>query len=144
MDNSIWLTIEDVSRLTGEIKETVRRKCKRGEYISSFVKNGRYKIYSVLLSSLPVKYHDEYKNIEKNDVNEKFAINCEEYALAPLWSRKQADKYLELFSLTNNMKYNNNNVSIVINLSFRAMLWKRMYRKNISSHRNKYPKSCRM
>ena len=42
MDNSIWLTIEDVSRLTGEIKETVRRKCKRGEYISSFVKNGRY------------------------------------------------------------------------------------------------------
>ena len=105
MDNEIWLKIEDVCRLTGESKETVRRKCKRGEYISSFVKNGRYKIYSVLLSSLPIKYQDEYKNINNNEINKKIATNCEEYALAPLWSRKQADKYLELFSLTDNMKY---------------------------------------
>lgn len=41
MDNNIeniWLDIDDVAVLTEELKETVRRKCKRGEYISTFTK----------------------------------------------------------------------------------------------------------
>ena len=45
--NNIWLSLEDVAVLTGELQETVRRKCKRGEYFSTFTKNGRYKVYSI-------------------------------------------------------------------------------------------------
>ena len=60
MNNEIWLSIEEVCTLTEEIKETVRRKCKRGEYTSTFTKNGRFKVYSILLSSLPLEYQNRY------------------------------------------------------------------------------------
>ena len=32
MSKEIWLSVEEVCELTGEVKETVRRKCKREEY----------------------------------------------------------------------------------------------------------------
>ena len=60
----IWLNIDDVAVLTGELKETVRRKCKRGEYISTFIKDGRFKIYKIKLSSLPMQFQDKYFNKE--------------------------------------------------------------------------------
>ena len=50
MNNEIWLSIEEVSALTEEIKETVRRKCKREEYVSTFTKNSAS--HSVLLPKL--------------------------------------------------------------------------------------------
>lgn len=107
MKNEIWLSIEEVCALTEEIKETVRRKCKRGEYSSTFTKNGRFKVYSVLLSSLPLEYQNRYFNKEDNNEEKVIDIsnNAEEYAFAPLWARKQADKYMELFSLTKNLSY---------------------------------------
>ena len=61
----IWLNIDDVAVLTGELKETVRRKCKRGEYISTFTKDGRFKIYKIKLSSLPMQFQDKYFNKEE-------------------------------------------------------------------------------
>lgn len=107
MNNEIWLSIEEVSALTGEIKETVRRKCKREEYISTFTKNGRFKVYSILLSSLPLEYQNRY--LQKDSKSEEQIIDIsdatEEYALAPLWARKQADKYMLLINQTKNMRY---------------------------------------
>ena len=63
MTEKIWLTIDEVCSLTSEIKETVRRKCKRGEYFSTFTKNGRFKIYSIKLSSLPLQFQEKYLNM---------------------------------------------------------------------------------
>ena len=107
MNNEIWLSIEEVSALTEEIKETVRRKCKREEYVSTFTKNGRFKVYSILLSSLPLEYQNRY--LQKDSKNEEQIIDIseetEEYALAPLWARKQADKYMLLINQTKNMRY---------------------------------------
>jgi hypothetical protein len=65
MNNEIWLPIEDVCTLTGEIKETVRRKCKSEVYVSKFTKNGKFKNYSVLLSSLSPKAQNKYFHIEE-------------------------------------------------------------------------------
>ena len=105
-NSEIWLTIEEVCRLTNEIKETVRRKCKKGKYVSTSVMKGHQKIYTILLSSLPQiiqeKYAKEYN--QNNDVNQ-IIQNSEEYAKAPVWARKQADKYLFLISQTKNMTY---------------------------------------
>lgn len=107
MTQEIWLTIEEVCNLTGEVKETVRRKCKRGEYISTFSKNGRLKIYSVKLSSLPKDAQDLYINpkdklaVELNTIEQ----NAKEYANAPDWARKQADKYIELINATEDMTH---------------------------------------
>ncbi len=99
----VWLTVEDICSLTGEIKETVRRKCKSGKYISKFVKNGKYKIYSILLSSLDNKYQNLYSQNKNTDV-EQLEQNSKDYASAPVWARQQADKYLKLISLTDGMK----------------------------------------
>ena len=65
--NNIWLSLEDVAVLTGELQETVRRKCKRGEYLSTFTKNGRFKVYSIKLSSLPLQFQEKYLN--KSEIN---------------------------------------------------------------------------
>ena len=64
MLNEVWISVEEVCSLTGEIKETVRRKCKSNKYISKYVKNGKFKIYSVLLSSLPSSAQNKYLNIK--------------------------------------------------------------------------------
>ena len=99
MANEFWLTIEEVSDLTGEVKETVRRKCKRGEYTSIFYKKGKYKIYYVALESLPEYTKKKYFGIKNSSKHSKF------FKEAPPWAKKQAEKYLELFKLTENMKH---------------------------------------
>lgn len=107
MLNEVWISVEEVCRLTGEIKETVRRKCKSNKYISKFIKNGKFKIYSVLLSSLPSDAQNKYLNINSKwqDNTMMLEKNEQSYSNAPLWSRKQADKYLELLSLTDKMTH---------------------------------------
>jgi len=112
----IWLTTEEVCSLTGEIKETVRRKCKRGEYISKFTKNGRFKIYQVLLTSLPQVFQSGYLPFlsKKNEVKAPIEQNSIDYANATIGARKQADKYLQLLSKTENMTHNEINTFLEV------------------------------
>ena len=98
MNKNIWLTVDEVCSLTSEIKETVRRKCKRGEYFSTFTKNGRFKIYNIKLSSLPLQFQNKYFN--------KTEINNSKYSEVNNNSKQQADKYLELIKLTEGMNHN--------------------------------------
>lgn len=95
--NTIWLNIEEICSLTGEIKETVRRKCKDGRYISIFRKEGKRKIYNVKLSSLPIEFQNKYFN--KNDGFEDSKFN-DKYSNSTSNKKEQADKYLELLELT--------------------------------------------
>ena len=107
MSNEIWLTIEEVSELTQEVKETVRRKCKRGEYVSKHKIEGKRKLYFVQLNSLPESTQENYFNKLNPDFNDVAVIenNAELYAKATITARKQADKYLELINLTKYMKH---------------------------------------
>jgi putative transposase len=109
-DKEIWLTIEEVCDLSGDKKETIRRKCKNGEFVSTFKKIGKFKHYYVALSSLKDELQKTYlKSKNKNEVilTPAVEISCslEEYSNAPVWARKQAEKYLELFSLTEKLTY---------------------------------------
>jgi hypothetical protein len=105
-DGNIWLDIEEVCRLTGETKETVRRKCKSEKYTSTSERSGKFKTYSVLLSSLPKKAQEKYysENVEPSELIFN-TTDIDEYSLAPEWAKKQADKYLELISLTEKMTH---------------------------------------
>ena len=47
----------------------------------------------------------ENKNVKKEQDLQLINNNSETYANAPAWSRKQADKYLEVFTLTEGMDY---------------------------------------
>jgi len=109
-DKEIWLTIEEVCDLSGDKKETIRRKCKAGELVSTFKKIGKFKHYYVALSSLKDELQKTYlKSKNKNEVilTPVVEISCslEEYSNAPAWARKQAEKYLELFTLTEKLTY---------------------------------------
>lgn len=107
MQTEVWLTIDEVCSLSNEVRETVRRKCKRGEYFSKSTRQGRYKIYYILLSSLPKIYQNKY--VQKAENNNVDAIDIssgnEVYSSAPSWARKQADKYIKLFFLTEKMTH---------------------------------------
>lgn len=98
MSQDIWLSVEEVCALTSEVKETVRRKCKRGEYSCTFEKNGKYKNYLVNLDSLPEVAKNKYFGIKVNAQHSKF------YKESPAWAKKQAKKYVELIELSKSMK----------------------------------------
>ena len=64
--SDVWLNIEEVCSLTNSKKETIRRKCKSGEYKCRFELAGRNKNYQILLSSMPLKYIEKYKSSDNN------------------------------------------------------------------------------
>jgi len=99
MAENIWLSMDEVCNLTGEIRETVRRKCKRGEYSCTFEKNGKYKNYLINLDSLPEAAKNKYNGIKINVQHSKF------YKESPIWAKKQAKKYVELIEKTAGMKH---------------------------------------
>ena len=99
MAEDIWLSMDEVCKLTGEVKETVRRKCKRGEYSCTFEKNGKYKNYLINLDSLPEVAKNKYNGIKINVQHSKF------YKESPAWAKKQAKKYVELIEKTSGMKH---------------------------------------
>ena len=99
MAQDIWLSMDEVCNLTGEVKETVRRKCKRGEYSCTFEKNGKYKNYLINLDSLPETAKNKYNGIKINVQHSKF------YKESPAWAKKQAKKYVELIEKTSGMKH---------------------------------------
>ena len=99
MAEIIWLSMDEVCNLTGEVKETVRRKCKRGEYSCTYDKKGKYKNYLINLDSLPEAAKNRYNGIKINVQHSKF------YKESPAWAKKQAKKYVELIKKTVGMKH---------------------------------------
>lgn len=75
MTQDTWLSIEEVCVLTGEVKETVRRKCKRGEYSCTFEKNGKYKNYLVNLDSLLEAAKNKYFGIKRKKNFRRMKLN---------------------------------------------------------------------
>ena len=99
MAEDIWLSMEEVCELTHEVKETVRRKCKRGEYSCTYDKKGKYKNYLINFDSLPEVAKNRYNGIKINVQHSKF------YKDSPAWAKKQAKKYVELIEKTEGMKH---------------------------------------
>ena len=107
MINSEWVDLIELANILELNAETLRRKCVSNEFVSRYHKNGRFKIYQIRLNSLPPEYLSVLKDKLKPETQDLQLINknSETYANAPLWSKRQADKYLELFNLTDGMKH---------------------------------------
>ena len=107
MINSEWVDLIELANILELNAETLRRKCVSNEFVSRFHKNGRFKVYEIRLNSLPPEYLNviENKTVKKEQDLQLINNNSETYANAPAWSRKQADKYLEVFTLTEGMDY---------------------------------------
>lgn len=81
--SDVWLNIEEVCSLTNSKKETIRRKCKSGEYKSRFELAGRNKNYQILLSSMPLKYIEKYKSYLTPTSQNEVEQSLEAYSNAP-------------------------------------------------------------
>ncbi len=97
-----WVDINKLSDILGVLKETLRRNCLASKYIFKTQKAGKYKHYQILVSSLPQEYQDKYTNFLTPKDN---CLDFEVYSNVPEWARKQADKYLNLISLTAKMSH---------------------------------------
>ena len=99
-----WVTLKSLAEILDCNEETLRRKCAEGKILCKYKRSGKYKNYLINPESLPKKDYEKYKiNTQKEDLL-KLERNLETYSNAPKWARKQADKYLELFSLTKGLK----------------------------------------
>ena len=105
MQKAQWVDIKELAQALGFKIETLRRGCVSDKYISRFVKSGKYKNYEIDIASLPEKYLKKYNYI-LNNKNKNLQFNSEVYDNAQEWQRKQADKYLQLFTLTEGMSHN--------------------------------------
>ena len=85
--SDVWLNIEEVCSLTNSKKETIRRKCKSGEYKCRFELAGRNKNYQILLSSMPLKYIEKYKSYLTPTSQNEVEQSLEAYSNAQLFSR---------------------------------------------------------
>ncbi len=106
MCNPEWIELEKLAVILECKEETLRRNCVAKKYICRFNQSGKFKKYEIDLNSLPekdlLKYQKKLSKINNSDV----CSSSEYYTNAPEWSKKQADKYLELLSLTKVMKRN--------------------------------------
>ena len=105
MNNSEWVDIKILADALGFKTETLRRGCASEKYVCRFKKSGKYKNYEIAISSLPSAYLKKYNNFI-NKQNNCLQLNSEVYDNAQEWQRKQADKYLQLITLTGGMSYN--------------------------------------
>ena len=99
-DANIWLTIDEVCDLSGDKKETIRRKCKSGQVVAKFEKTGKTKNYYILLSSLSQKAQNKYFSTQPENIfisENKMTESMNKYSDAPAWAKRNAEKYLELF-----------------------------------------------
>ena len=107
MDNSKWVDLIELSKILDINSETLRRNCVSKKYVSRFTKKGKYKFYEIELSSLPISYQKIYNKFYDIKINDLQLVDKDlnAYSDAPNWAKRQADKYLELLSLTENMSH---------------------------------------
>lgn len=103
MQSSNWVDIKKLAEILGFNVETLRRGCANNKYINRFVKSGKYKNYEIDITSLPDKYIKKFNQYLNKDNH--LQLNSDAYSNAQEWQRKQADKYLELFTLTEGMNH---------------------------------------
>lgn len=85
--NNNWFSLEDAEELLHLKGKTIKEKCRSGEFNYKVEKEGKKYIYYIFLPDI--------KNsvIQKNNVFEDT-----EYSDAPLWAKKQADKYSDIIN----------------------------------------------
>lgn len=110
-NNNEWLTMEEVAGLTEEKRETVRRKCKNGTYISTYKKVGRFKEYLIKKSSITkhikpkhgyhkIKFtHSQFPRITHDDFKFNDLEEQKIYNNAYDFQKKRIKKYITLFKL---------------------------------------------
>ena len=91
-----YYPISDVSKVMKLTEKTLKERCRQGIYNHRIIKKGSKNNYYISRNSLPehiiLKLDGLYIDSDSN------------YANAPIWAKKQADKYLTIIKATENFK----------------------------------------
>lgn len=94
---NIWINIQEASRALGLSEQTLKRQCRRGEFVFKIVKKGKHANYFIMLKSMPDFAQDKY--LGKTEFEAK-------YSEAPNWAKQQAEKYLQILENSKGLKGN--------------------------------------
>ena len=94
-NTNIWIDIEKASETIGLSCQTLKRKCRKGEFVFKIVKKGKVAHYFVLLKSMPDFAQDKYFGDTAVDLK---------YSEVPSWAKLQAEKYVRILDASAGLK----------------------------------------
>ena len=92
---NIWINIKEASDVLGLSEQTLKRQCRRGEFVFKIVKKGKRANYFIMLKSMPDFAQDKY--LGETDIEAK-------YSEAPNWAKQQAEKYVRILDASAGLK----------------------------------------
>ena len=57
---NIWINIQEASSVLGLSEQTLKKQCRRGEFVFKIVKKGKRANYFIMLKSMPDFAQDKY------------------------------------------------------------------------------------
>ena len=94
-NTNIWIDIDKASEMIGLSSQTLKRKCRKGEFVFKIVKKGKVAHYFVLLKSMPEFAQDKYFGDTAVDLK---------YSEVPSWAKLQAEKYVRILDASVGLK----------------------------------------
>ena len=94
-NTNIWVDIDKASEMIGLSSQTLKRKCRKGEFVFKIVKKGKVAHYFVLLKSMPDFVQDKYLG--------DIAVDLK-YSEVPSWKKLQAEKYVRILEASKGLK----------------------------------------
>ena len=84
---NLWVGIEQAAEVLGLSEQTIKKQCRKGEYVFKIVKKGKRANYFIMLKSMPQFAQDKYLGDTLLDI---------QYSEVPAWAKQQAEKYVRI------------------------------------------------
>ncbi len=97
-NNHQWLNEEEACHILNIKSKTLRQKCSKGEFRFKIEQSGSKHLYYINISSLTDNIQKEYLKKFKD-----FQYKQDCYSEAPVWSKIQADKYINILNACENL-----------------------------------------
>ncbi len=94
-NTNIWIDICKASEMIGLCSQTLKRKCRKGEFVFKIVKKGKVAHYFILLKSMPDFVQNKYLGDMAVDLK---------YSEVPSWAKLQAEKYVRILDASAGLK----------------------------------------
>ena len=92
---NLWVDIEKAAEVLGLSEQTIKKQCRKGEYVFKIVKKGKRANYFIMLKSMPQFAQDKYLGDTLLDIK---------YSEVPSWAKQQAEKYVRILDASAGLK----------------------------------------
>ena len=92
---NLWISIEQASEILGLSEQTIKKQCRKGDYVFKIVKKGKRANFFIMLKSMPQFAQDKYLGDTSLDIK---------YSEVPSWAKQQAEKYVRILDASAGLK----------------------------------------